>query len=183
MSAEQTRRSWKAAMERSSVCWGSMLKRWLALAAVLVLQGCGTAHNTVRDADDERVILRGNDAVAYFTERRPVKGDPRIRSVHDGDVYRFASEQNKRVFDANPKKYAPAYAGFCASGAPYALKANIHANVFTIYKDRLYLFGSERSKANWLMNADDNIRIGDAYWEKETRDAPFRLQNLKRYAF
>jgi YHS domain-containing protein len=148
-----------------------------------LLAGCGTVHNTTRDGDDDRVILRGNDAVAYFTEGRPVKGSPAIRSVYDGDVYRFASEANKRLFDANPQKYAPAWTGFCASGVHYGLKAAIGAEVFMIYKDRLYLFGSERSRANWLMDADANIAQGNEYWAKESRDVRYRLQNFKRLVF
>lgn len=156
----------------------------LALAAAAVLAtGCGAVHNTIADGDDPRLMLRGNDAVAYVTEGKPVQGSPAIRSTYDGDVYRFASEANRRLFDDSPQRYAPAYAGFCASGAPYALKANIGAEVFTVYQGRLYLFGSERVKAHWLMDADENVRRGDAYWENEMKDAPFRWQNFKRYTF
>lgn len=157
--------------------------RVLAILAVLALAGCGTVHNTVRDGSDERLILRGHDAVAYFSEGKPVPGNPAIKSEYDGDTYRFASMANKSKFDAEPSRYAPAYAGFCASGAPYALKANIGARVHAIYKGRLYLFGSERSKANWLMDADENVRLGDDYWEKEARGVPHRVQNWKRYVF
>ena len=157
----------------------------VVLAAVLavILAGCGSVHNTVKDGADDAVMLRGNDAVAYFTDGKPVKGDAAIKSVYDGDTYRFANEANKRTFDQDPKRYAPAYAGFCSSGAPYALKANIGAEIFTVYKGRLYLFGSERVKAHWLMDADENVRLGDEYWENETKNVPFRLQNLKRYVF
>lgn len=158
------------------------MKTWWWLAT-LVLAGCGTVHNTVRDGADARLILRGNDAVSYFVDDRPVRGDPAIRSTYQGDTYRFASFAHKKMFDADPARYAPAYAGFCASGAPYALKANIGAQVHVIYKGRLYLFGSERSKANWLMDVDANVRLGDDYWEQETKDVPFRLQNWKRYVF
>jgi len=158
------------------------MRTWV-LVASLALAGCGTVHNTVRDGDVERLILRGNDAVAYFTEGKPVPGDPAITSVHEGDTYRFASLEHQRRFDADPARYVPAYTGFCASGAPYALKANIGARVFTVHKGRLYLFGSERSRANWLMDADENVRLGDEYWEMETKDVPHRLQNWKRYVF
>lgn len=159
------------------------MTRVLLLLAVLALSGCGTVRNTVSEGEDDRLSLRGNDAVAYFTEGRPVRGDPRIKSLHEGDTYRFATEANKRAFDADPGKYAPAYAGFCASGAPYALKANIHASVHAIHNGRLYLFGSERSRANWLMDADDNVKVGDRYWDEETKDMPHRIQNWKRYVF
>jgi len=153
-----------------------------AFFAVLV-SGCGTVHNTVSEGGDGRLMLRGNDPVAYFTAGKPVKGDPGIKATYDGDIYRFSNQENKRLFEQDPAKYAPAYAGFCASGAPYALKAAIHANVFTVYRDRLYLFGSERSKANWMMDAGENIVVGDRYWETETKGMPFRLQNWKRYLF
>lgn len=159
------------------------MKTLFALLAAALLQGCGTVHNTMHDGGDDRLMLRGNDPVSYQSGARPLKGDPALKSVYDGDVYRFASEANKRLFDANPQKYAPAWAGFCASGVHYALKAAIHADVYMVYKGRLYLFGSERSKANWRMDADENIRLGDEYWEKELKDVPYRLQNAKRLAF
>ena len=159
------------------------MRTLIAVLAALLLQGCGTVHNTMRDGADERVILRGNDAVSYFSPAGPKKGDPAFSSVHDGDVYRFASAANKHLFDADPRRYAPAWSGFCASGVHYALKAAIHADVYLVHKGRLFLFGSERSKANWLLDADENIRLGDQYWEKELKDVPYRVQNAKRLLF
>lgn len=159
------------------------MRTLIAVLAALLLQGCGTVHNTMRDGADERVMLRGNDAVSYFSPAGPQKGDPAFSSVHEGDVYRFASAANKRLFDANPRRYAPAWAGFCASGVHYALKAAIHADVYLVYKGRLFMFGSERSKANWLLDADDNIRLGEQYWEQESKDVPYRVQNAKRLLF
>ncbi len=154
----------------------------LLLFAAL-LQGCGTIHNTMKDDTDDRVMLRGNDPVSYFSGGAPQRGSPAIRSVFDGDLYRFASEASKRLFDANPKAYAPAWAGFCASGVHYALKAAIGADVYLVYKGRLLMFGSERSRANWMLDADENIRLADQYWEAESKDVPYRLQNAKRLVF
>lgn len=157
--------------------------RLMLIATALIASGCGTVRNTVRDGSDEQLMLRGNDPVAYFTEHRVVKGDPSLHVEHDGVTYRFSKDEHRTRFMADPQRYVPQYAGFCASGAPYALKANIHANVFTIHQGKLYLFGSERSKANWLMDVDNNIVLGDRYWEEEAKDVPFRLQNWKRYVF
>lgn len=162
---------------------GTVAWRLFALVAALLLSGCGTLHNTIRQGDDARLMLTGNDPVAYFTEHRPIKGDPSIRAEHEGNRYRFVSEANRKRFVSDPARYVPQYGGFCAAGAPYALKANIGATVYAIHKDRLYLFGSERSKANWLMDADQNVVLGDRYWEAETKNVPFRLQNWKRYVF
>ncbi len=76
--------------------------RLLLLAAAVLLGGCGTAHNTIRDGDDGRLMLRGNDPVAYFTAGKPLKGDPAIKASYDGDTYRFVSEENRRSFEQNP---------------------------------------------------------------------------------
>ena len=155
----------------------------LPLALAAVLAGCGTVRNTIVDGDDRAVMLRGNDPVAYFTEKRAVKGDPAIRAERDGVTYRFASTANREAFLRDPARYEPAYAGFCASGAPYALKAAIGADVFYVYGDRLYLFGSDRSRKNWVMDAAENVKAGDRYWAEEMRDVPYRLQHAQRYPF
>ena len=105
--------------------------------------------------------IGGYDPVAYFTEKRPVKGDPAIKVERDGVTYRFASAANRDAFLKNPARFEPAYDGFCASGAPYALMAFIGADVFMVYRDRLYLFGSERSRKNWAMDADALIKYAD----------------------
>jgi YHS domain-containing protein len=159
------------------------LARWLLPALLALLAGCGTVRSTIVDGDDRALMLRGNDPVAYFTEKRAVKGDPAIKVERDGVTYRFASAGNRDVFLRDPVHYEPAYDGFCASGAPYALKAFIGADVFMIYNDRLYLFGSERSRRNWAMDAAENVKTGDRLWAEETKNVPYRLQNAKRYTF
>ena len=155
-----------------------------AIAALAAgLSACGVVKNTIRDGDDAALMLRGNDPVAYFAVGKPTPGNPAIKAEHDGVTYRFVSAENKAEFLRIPKRYVPAYAGFCASGAPYALKANIGADTFKIVDDRLYLFGSTRSRRNWSLDEKQNIKLGDTYWENETRDVPHRIQNYKRYLF
>jgi len=155
--------------------------RWLlVLVALIALSGCAT-RNIVADGNDDRLMLRGNDPVAYHTVGKPVQGSPQIKAEHDGVTYRFASDANREIFVRDPQRYVPAYGGFCASGAPYALKSNIGANVFKIVDGRLYLYGSERSRRHWEMDQEKNIKLGDWYWENETKDRPFRPQNWYRY--
>jgi len=155
----------------------------LALTALGLLAGCGTVKNTVSDGDDQALMLRGNDPVAYFTENKAVKGNPAIKADYDGVTYRFASEANKAAFLKDPKHYVPQYAGYCASGAPYALKAVIGADTFAIVNDKLYLYGSPRSRQGWMLDYVENIKTGDMYWETEIKDSYSRVQNMKRYTF
>ena len=150
--------------------------------AVLLASGCST-RNVISDGDDTKLMLRGNDPVAYHTVGKPVKGDPAIKAQHDDLTYRFASESNKKTFLADPERYVPAFGGYCASGAHYALKARIGAETFKIVDGRLYVFGSPRSLRHWEMDQADNIRLGEWYWENETKDRPDRPQNWYRYVF
>lgn len=155
----------------------------LWILAALTLAGCGTTRNVLNAGSDPQLMLRGNDPVAYFNEGRPTAGKPELRAEHEGLSYRFASETNRNAFLQNPQKFVPAYGGFCAAGAPYALKAAIGADTFKVVDGRLFLFGSEKARRNWEMDEKHNIELGDHYWEKETRDVPFRVQNFKRYVF
>ncbi len=164
---------------RFASMWG-----WaLVTVALFLLQGCGTTRNVVTLDGESLLMLRGNDPVAYFSEGKAVPGKAEIRAEHDGLSYRFASEANRNAFRQNPQKYLPAYAGFCASGAPYALKAAIGADIFKIVNGRLFVFGSERARRHWEMDEKTNIELGDYYWENESKDVPYRVQNFKRYVF
>jgi YHS domain-containing protein len=155
---------------------------WLLLLLLGLLPGCAKI-NVVSDGADSQLMLRGNDPVAYHTQGRAVPGNPLIKAQHEGATYRFTGEEHRRIFLSAPQRYVPAYGGFCASGAPYALKANIGADTFKIVDGRLYLFGSARSLRHWEMDQQQNIALGDRYWEQETKDRPFRPQNWYRYTF
>ena len=71
---------------------------------------------TVSDGADDRLMLLGYDAVAYFTDHAAVKGDPAIKLEHQGVTYRFASEAHKAEFARSPEKYMPQFGGFCVAG-------------------------------------------------------------------
>jgi YHS domain-containing protein len=45
--------------------------------------------------------------------RKWVAGDPAHQGVYDGRTYRFANQQGKRMFQADPAKYVPALGGDC----------------------------------------------------------------------
>jgi len=151
------------------------------LASLLVL-GCAT-RNFVRDGADHRLMLRGNDPVAYFTMGRAVRGDPVIRAEHEGLIYRFVSEAHRAIFLREPARDVPAYGGACAGGANYALKTTIGADAFKIVDGRLFMFGGADALRHWEMDQAANIAVADRYWEDEMKDTPNRLQNWKRWIF
>ena len=60
-------------------------------ATLLALSVATTAF-----ADNVRVILKGYDTVAYFTEGKPTKGDPKYSYDFDDARYYFASAKHRR---------------------------------------------------------------------------------------
>ena len=157
--------------------------RFAALSfAVAVLAGCGSM-NVISDGPDSRLMLRGYDPVAYFTVGKPVPGRPDIKAEHQGVTYRFASEDNRRLFVANAAKFAPQYGGWCANGMAYAIPLGGEPENFKIIDGRLYMFGGIRSKLYFEMDQDRNLKLADHYWESEVKDANWRLQSWKRVWF
>ena len=59
------------------------------------------------------LALEGYCPVSILDMRKWVNGDPAYRVLYDGRTYRFANQQGKRMFEANPAKYVPALGGDC----------------------------------------------------------------------
>lgn len=60
------------------------------------------------------IAIDGSDAVAYFTEGKPVVGSDAHTVNWKGATWRFSSAENAALFEANPEAYAPQYGGYCA---------------------------------------------------------------------
>ena len=157
--------------------------RSLTLAfALLVLAGCGSM-NVVSDGGDSRLMLKGHDPVAYFTAGKAVPGKPEIKVDHQGVTYRFASEDNRRMFLANASKFVPQYGGWCTNGMVYAIPLGGEPTNFKIIDGKLYLFGGLRSKLYFEMDQEKNLKLADQYWENEVKDSNWRMQSWKRVWF
>lgn len=96
-----------------------------------------TTHNNL---DKDRVILKGYDTVSYFNAPKPVLGNASIATEYHGAIYRFATEQNKQKFLAEPAKYAPEYGGWCAKAIADKDFVDIDPMNFKITNGRLFLF-------------------------------------------
>ena len=117
------------------------------------------------NVDSNGVILKGYDAVAYFKEKRAVKGDPKYSSSYGGATYYFASADDKATFDKTPAKYAPQYGGYCANSMLKRKLRDIDPNVFFVYKGKLYVCSSPKSGKAFYSDPDTNIKKADKNWE------------------
>jgi YHS domain-containing protein len=117
------------------------------------------------NVDQNGVILKGYDPVAYFKQNKAVKGDPKYSSSYGGATYHFASKGDKAEFDRSPAKYAPQYGGFCAHSMTKRKLKDIDPNVFFVYKEKLYVCSSPKAGKAFYSDPDANIKKADANWQ------------------
>lgn len=140
-----------------------MKKVLLSLVFLLALQAfAGT--KTLVNVDKSGVGLQGYDPVAYFTQNRPVKGNPQFQSAFNGVKYFFASQEDKNMFDANPAKYEPQFGGFCAYAASRNHTAPIHVGAFAIVNGRLLLQYDESVRDKFSKDTQGNLKQADNNW-------------------
>lgn len=114
---------------------------------------------------EDGLAIRGYDPVAYFTEARPVEGDPAHSAEWRGATWRFASAENRARFLEDPEKYAPAYGGFCAWAV--AAKGKLYSTQpdnWTIHQGRLYLNYNDDIQARWEQDIPGFIAEADRRW-------------------
>lgn len=109
-------------------------------------------------------VISGYDTVSYFTESNAVKGKPTISVTHDGGVFLFSTEQNRKLFLEQPHKYLPEYGGFCAYAAASNSLVDIDPTAFTIIDGRLYLNYSKTIKGKFDKESSRYISEADKFW-------------------
>ena len=130
-------------------------------------------YNTVAEGGDARLMMRGKDPVSYFQGEQPVAGRPDIKANRDGVTYRFANEENRKLFLASPEKYVPMYGGHCSNGMSYAIGGS-YGETHRIIDGKLYLFGGEKSRAYFEMDVPTNMKRAGHYWTTEYKGKDWR---------
>jgi len=120
------------------------------------------------NVDGNKVILDGYDAVAFFTDNKPVKGDAKFQFAYEDAVYYFASQEHLDLFKTNPEKYKPQFGGWCAYAVSLGRVAPIDVNTFSIVDGRLLLQHNQRAVNGWNKDATGNLKLADNYWPKVT---------------
>jgi YHS domain-containing protein len=173
----------------------SKLFRTVMLAcAVALLSGCAAMNaqnpsgnlrpvNAVADGGDARVMLKGADVVAYFTQGRYVQGSPQWKSVFEDVTFRFSSAEHKALFDRDPKRYLPEYGGYCANGIVYGIPWGGDADSFMMINGKLYMFGGQGSRDGWNIDVPRNLALAEKYWKEEVSTSNSFWQRWKRLVF
>lgn len=131
---------------------GGLMKRTISILAPFVLAvsallqvGAASAQSVA--AGEPRLILKGYDPVAYFTEQRPVKGAPEYQLDFDGARYHFSSARNRSTFNSDPDRYMPQFSGLCAMAIGKGNTYEGDPTAWKIIDGKLYVFASAKALA------------------------------------
>ena len=119
---------------------------------------------------EKNVAIQGYDPVAYFTQKKAVKGKTTIATTNEGVTYNFATQANKDLFLKNPSQYEPQYGGWCsyAMGAT-GEKVEIDPETFKIVDGKLNLFYNAYFNNTLKSWNKDEVKLkakADANWKK-----------------
>lgn len=110
-----------------------------SIAALLLLAASTFAGNLVNVSGASKAAVDGFDPVAFFTDSKPENGSPFITAEYEGATYYFATEENKKLFAANPAKYVPQFGGFCAFGVAEGKLFPVDISTWQVRGGKLYL--------------------------------------------
>lgn len=110
--------------------------------------------------------LQGYDAVAYFKEGKPVKGQSEFRYDWMGAKWYFANAANRDEFAKSPEKYAPQYGGYCSWAVANGYTANIDPEAWRIVDGKLYLNYDKSVQKKWEADIPSFIKRANENWPK-----------------
>ena len=90
--------------------------------------------------------------MSYFTAGHPEPGSAQFSFPFDDTNYWFASEEHRRMFAADPERYAPQFKGYCALSVARGLRVEADPEAWTISNGKLYVFGTKDSLLEFKAN-------------------------------
>jgi YHS domain-containing protein len=137
----------------------ALLLLFLSLATPLLAQ-----PRTLLNLDKTGLAIQGYDPVAFFTDRKPVKGKSEFAARHDRALYYFASQEHRDLFNGDPAKYEPSFGGYCAFGVSKGKLVEIDVDAFQIVDGRLLLQYSKGVRDDFNKDGKSNLAKAEANW-------------------
>ncbi|CAN1543700.1 hypothetical protein MCEMSEM23_01872 [Rhabdaerophilaceae bacterium] len=110
------------------------------------------------------VAISGHDAVAYFTNSKPVMGRREFSLSHEGAEWWFATAENRARFQANPARYAPQFGGYCSWAVSQGYTASADPEAWAIRDGKLYLNYDKSIQERWATDIPGHIAKGNTHW-------------------
>lgn len=141
-----------------------LISQFAAFAAITLGSISLVQAGVDTETDENNVILAGHDAVAYFTQGKPVEGSANYTASHNGAIYRFSSAKNRDAFNAEPERFAPQYGGFCAYGMTIGKKFEIDGKAFEVVDGKLYVNKNRSVYQAWKKDVPTHITQANSAW-------------------
>ena len=135
-----------------------------SLATLLLLSASALAGDLVNVSGASKVAVSGFDPVAFFTDAKPLNGSPFISAEDKGATYFFTSEEHKKLFVANPEKYAPQFGGFCAFGVALDKLFPVDISTWQVRNGKLYLNLNPDILQKFNADLAGNLAKADKNW-------------------
>ena len=107
------------------------------------------------------LAIKGYDPVAYFTTGKPARGLPEIEYEWDEHRYRFSRAEHRELFKADPARYAPQFANFCAMALSKGEIVEADPESWLISEGKLYIFGKSAGPSVFKQALTENILKAD----------------------
>ena len=143
----------------------------LVAAMIMLLSTNVMAQDKMaNNIDDSKIALQGYSPVSYLDLGIAQKGLKEYKATYDGLSYYFTGADQKKSFEANPKKYLPQYGGYCAFGISVGAKFRVDPNKFVVSDGKYYLFLYDLevdAQQLWLGgNHQELVKKANANWVK-----------------
>jgi YHS domain-containing protein len=143
-------------------------QRWVQLIVcgllLLLASGVRAGVDPVYTGLFNNTAISGYDAVAYFTEGKPVRGSESFTLEYQGAIWQFSSAEHREMFRENPEAYAPQYGGYCAYAVANGDTTSAEPDLWTIVEGKLYLNYSRRINARWREDMANYINQANTNW-------------------
>lgn len=116
------------------------------------------------------IALSGMDPVSYFTEPRPLAGQADHEFIWQNVSWYFATAANRDVFASAPEIYAPQFGGHDVMGVARGFISDSDPHIYTVFKQRLYLFYSGANRESFLLAPDAAARTAEEKWPGLSKD-------------
>jgi hypothetical protein len=126
------------------------------LALVVAAQTFATASRSVA-AEKAPLAIKGYDPVAYFIIGSPTRGLPEIEYQWDDQSFRFSRAEHRDIFKADPVRYAPQFANFCAMALTRGELHEADPENWLISEGKLYIFGMPIGRDLFQQGLSENI--------------------------
>ena len=156
----------------------TQISKQILTMLAFVLPLLGAAGGTVLPARAQSVVtlivtdpltgigIYGMDPVSYFTEAEPQQGRGDFEFIWNKVPWHFASAANRDIFMRAPEIYAPQFGGHGAMGVARGYVADSDPRIYTVFKQRLYLFYSAANREAFLLSPDAAAQAAEEQWAK-----------------